>query len=365
MKANEKLVRNVLEEHYPQEFESIYESSPLIRYLEYKTQAMNASSKARGSFANLYAIYVLVEDYVNKKFHLDNGKYSSYEGMRFKEAFNRQRELPFGAKLQNHALNHRCNQEFSKKYSSETSAQPILRKSVGRYWINEQLVKVQIDSRTYNIAETVLKIIDRYVEARVNQTKEFISKCRYFKKHLQSKRREAKNFVLDQISPDKDARIFEIVSFCILKHFYSAKHILIGESKDSIEKVSLQLYKTGRTNANDGGIDFVMLPLGRVFQVTESLDFEKFFLDIGKLKRFPITFVIKRERDPNELYKEITEACKRKYENEAIRKEYMSCFEEIVTIPTLRERLDTVLANDLLASLLDELIKQYEFEFHF
>jgi len=41
----------------------------------------------------------------------------------------------------------------------------------------------------------------------------------------------------------------------------------------------LILYKTGRTNANDVGIDFVMKPLGRFFQVTETLDVRKYFLD--------------------------------------------------------------------------------------
>ena len=50
------------------------------------------------------------------------------------------------------------------------------------------------------------------------------------------------------------------------------------------------LYKTGRTNANDGGIDFVMRPLGRFFQVTETVDVNKYFLDIDKIQRFPLTF---------------------------------------------------------------------------
>ena len=48
----------------------------------------------------------------------------------------------------------------------------------------------------------------------------------------------------------------------------------------------MKLYKTGRTNANDGGIDFVMKPLGRFFQVTETLDFKKYFLDIDKIETF-------------------------------------------------------------------------------
>ncbi|WP_228056623.1 hypothetical protein [Microcoleus sp. LEGE 07076] len=34
-----------------------------------KTKAANKGSKSRGSFANLYAIYVLLEDYLLKNFH--------------------------------------------------------------------------------------------------------------------------------------------------------------------------------------------------------------------------------------------------------------------------------------------------------
>jgi len=44
-----------------------------------------------------------------------------------------------------------------------------------------------------------------------------------------------------------------------------------------VEEDNLELYKTGRTNANDGGIDFVMKPLGRFFQVTETTDVKNTF----------------------------------------------------------------------------------------
>ena len=35
--------------------------------------------------------------------------------------------------------------------------------------------------------------------------------------------------------------------------------------------------------------DLVMKPLGRFFQVTETIDVGKYFLDIDKVQRFPIT----------------------------------------------------------------------------
>ena len=60
----------------------------------------------------------------------------------------------------------------------------------------------------------------------------------------------------------------------------SDQQIYWGWSPDELNAEYLVLYKTGRTNANDGGIDFVMKPLGRFFQVTETIDAGKYFLDI-------------------------------------------------------------------------------------
>ncbi|WP_231586052.1 hypothetical protein [Crocosphaera watsonii] len=69
--------------------------------------------------------------------------------------------------------------------------------------------------------------------------------------------------------------------------------IFWGYSLEELTEDNLILYKTGRTNANDGGIDFVMKPLGRFFQVTETIDVNKYFLDIDKVQKYPITFVSK------------------------------------------------------------------------
>ena len=102
-------------------------------------------------------------------------------------------------------------------------------------------------------------------------------------------------FVLGLLAPNVDARIFEIVSFAILKYFYFDQTVFFGFEIDDIEEENLKLYKTGRTNANDGGIDFVMKPLGRFFQVTETTDVKKYFLDIDKLEKFPVTFVVKSD----------------------------------------------------------------------
>lgn len=120
---------------------AIYQASPLLQYINIKTKSAERGSKARGSFANLYAIYVLVEDYLKGDFPKKGG-YKDYEGAQFSSLFKRQRELPFGQKLQNHALNARMNDEFHKYFPS-VDARPIIRNvDTNRYWFNENLLLV-------------------------------------------------------------------------------------------------------------------------------------------------------------------------------------------------------------------------------
>ena len=222
-------------------------------------------------FANHYAVYVLVEDYINKGY-LKKGDYSKYQGSRFTDLFRRQRELPFGAKLQNHALNSRMNDEF-KKYFPDCSLIPIMRNvSTNRYWINENLLLVEVAGKKYNIARAIVKIIDAYVAAKRNAFETFITACEQIQALNKADTSKVQVFVKDLLKPNVDARVFEIVSFGILKHFYAGTVIYWGWSEDDLNEEFLTLYKTGRTNANDGGIDFVMRPLGRFFQVTETTD---------------------------------------------------------------------------------------------
>src|SRR3990167_2045868 len=118
-------IRDILTKHFGDKAEDLFKKSPLLQYINLKTVSATRGSKARSSFANLYAIFVLVEDYIQRKYHM-RGKYSKYEGARFSGLFKRQRQLPFGSKLQNHALNHRMNEEF-KKFFPQVDVTPILR----------------------------------------------------------------------------------------------------------------------------------------------------------------------------------------------------------------------------------------------
>jgi hypothetical protein len=55
-----KIIKTILEEKFGDVGDQILGESQLILYLNIKTQSSNKGSKSRGSFANLYAIYVLV-----------------------------------------------------------------------------------------------------------------------------------------------------------------------------------------------------------------------------------------------------------------------------------------------------------------
>ena len=158
---------------------------------------------------------------------------------------------------------------------------------------------MRISNRKINIAEAVIKIIDAYIEAKTGAFNDFISTCKKMQQIQSKKGNEVSKFISSLLKPNVDARLFEIVSYSILKEYYAGQVVYWGWAMDDINEEPLMLYKTGRTNANDGGIDFVMRPLGRFFQVTETLDVKKYFLDIEKVQRFPITFVVKT----NEKYR--------------------------------------------------------------
>lgn len=271
---------DILRRRFGDAAEDLLQKSSLLQYLNLKTRSANRGSKARGAFANHYALYVLVEDYLAQGFlAAKRGQYQKYEGARFTELFRRQRELPFGAKLQNHALNSRLNDEYAK-YFPTSDLRPILRdQAEQRYWINERLLVITVGTgrgkREVNIAEAIIEIIDKYIAAKRSAFEQFIAACEKIAALSAAAPDEAVAFVESQLQPNVDARVFEIISFAILKAHYGEQSIYWGWTTEALQQAFLVLYKTGRTNANDGGIDFVMTPLGRFFQVTESIDVNK------------------------------------------------------------------------------------------
>lgn len=359
-------IRNVLTSFFGKNAEAVLESSLLIQYLNEKTKSANRGSKARGSFANLYSIYVVVEDYINHGYHkAKKGKYADYEGAIFSYLFKRQRELPFGAKLQNHSLNNRTNSEFQKFFPTANLIPIIRNQETNRYWVNDSLLWIDINTKQYNIAEAVIAIVDEYVKTKQDSFVRFINQCQQMQTVGSKDKLGIKNFILSLLAPNVDARLFEIVSYSILRFYYIEQNIYWGYELEKVEPENLKLYKTGRTNANDGGIDFVMKPLGRFFQVTETLDFKKYFLDIEKIEKYPITFVIKSEDSIDEIKNKLESDALKTYPVKAIVKKYLDCIEEIINIPTLTTYLQTVEQNGLLLKVLDEIILQSKVEFNY
>lgn len=366
-------IEEILTQHFGKNASSVFDSSPLLGYLNHKTKAANRGSKSRGAFANHYALYVLVEDYILKGFGPSGsreGSYAEYEGARYTDLLQRQRELPFGQKLQNHALNSRLNDEFKKFYPS-IELQPIIRDvTKQKYWIQEDLLIVSIRCRTgqqhnINIATAVLEIIDAYVSVKREAFEAFLATCREIASISSSKFSNAVDFIESQIRPEVDARIFEIVSFSVLKAYYSDQHIYFGWSEASIGKKKLILYKTGRTNANDGGIDFVMRPLGRFFQVTETIDLGKYFLDIDKIQRFPLTFVVKSEDSIENIKEGIADYARAKYKIKAVVDSYIDAIEEIINIPKLLQCLRQVIDSGRVTDVMNEILQQSKVEFNY
>jgi hypothetical protein len=315
---------------------------------------------------------VVVEDYLKKGF--PDGKaavpYAKYEGARFTDLFRRQRELPFGAKLQNHALNSRLNDEF-KKFYPMVGKPPIVRDvQAQRYWVHEDLLLIQIRRKNgkdhiYNIAPAIIHIIDAYVATKKAAFEGFLETCRQIAQLGKKNPKQAVGFVIQQLQPNIDARVFEIVSYAVLKAKYGQETIWIGQTRDNVAEEVLVLYKTGRTNANDGGIDFVMKPLGRFFQVTETIDANKYFLDIDKVQRFPITFVVKSTENAEQIRAAIRMQAVAKYKIEVIVESYMKAVEEIINVNDLVRAFDQVVRSGRLQEVMDEVVIQSKVEFNY
>ena len=359
------IIINIIKEYFPEIHEDVFEKSYLIRYLNFKTKSASKGSKSRGSFANHYAIFVLVEDYINRGFLENESAYSDYDGAIYTELFTRMRELPFGQKLQNHALNNRMNDEF-KKFFPDVPHQPIIRDlKTKRYWINDNLLRIKVAGNFVNIANCIVEIINAYVAAKKSAFENFIEYSTKLSQLSGDDVQKAIDFINQQIQPNIDARVFEIVSYAILKSHYSDTLLYWGWTPEELNEENLILYKTGRTNANDGGIDFVMKPLGRFFQVTETLDFKKYFLDIDKIQRYPITFVIKTESPEDEIFEHLESSAHKMYGIKAFVKRYMESIEEVINIPKLNLIFSEQVNKNKVQEIMEEIVVQSRVEFNY
>jgi len=234
-----------------------------------------------------------------------------------------------------------------------------------RYWINENLLVIKTQVQTFNISAVVLKVIDAYIEAKKDAFERFIHDMEMLNGFQTEAPDRVYEFIHDLLRPNVDARIFEIVSYAILKEFYRGQTIYWGWTLQEIHEDFLVLYKTGRTNANDGGIDFVMKPLGRFFQVTETIDTRKYFLDIDKIQKFPLTFVIKSTETTEAILARLEAQARQTYGVDSVVKRYLACIDEVINIPILLDRFQQTVKSHGLDNIVTEVIAQSKVEFNY
>ena len=354
-KKPEEYIMNILEQYFPGRSQEIYDKSELIQYFNLKSNAIHGNSKSRRSLANWYAIYALLYYYKSEGF-INNPEYNTFEGFKYTPLFNFMRSLYGGSKLQNHALNSRVNGEFTNKISSDKG--PLIIINENKYLLNPSYLYVD----GQDLTDVFIDIINKYINLLI-QKDHYLSVILEELKEIDDVSQQ-KSKILNLLNEDTEARIFEIISYAILANHYKKIKVYIGYSRSELEEQYLQLYKTGRTNANDGGIDFVMKPLGRFFQVTEVDSYDKYFLDIDKVLKFPITFVVKTNYSKEEIYQQLSDFADNKSGGQKIIKsKYMNAIEEIITINELKTWLGALNKNEV-KHMIKDIETYYKLEFN-
>lgn len=334
MNIHEEFVREILEADFPDRYQAVYDTSPLLQYLDRKMKAVHGDSKTRRSLANLYAVYSVLHFY-QEDFYQSPDRYRQFDGYDYTRLFLFYRGLYGGSKLQNHALNSRVNGEFRNKFPHLRNDLMIARN--GKYLLHIDYLYAD----GCDISRTCCKVIERYMELLEEKDHEMFRVLQRIR--TLSKDAEKREALQKLLTEDAEARIFEIISYAVLKSHFQGVTVYFGYAPESVKAERLQLYRTGRTNANDGGIDFVMRPVGRFFQVTESGDYDKYLLDIDKVMHFPVTFVVKTEKSAEQVRQELDRYIRARSGGMAVIEEnYRSAVEEIITIGQLREWIDAL-----------------------
>lgn len=353
MKITETFIKDILKNDFPSNYQNIYDNSLLLQYLDKKMKAVHGNSKTRRSLANIYAIYSILH-YYQKDFYNSPEKYRKFDGYDYMLLFNYYRKLYGGNKLQNHALNSRVNGEFRNKFSTITNDLIIINN--GKYLIHiDYLYVYNID-----IIKTCCHIIEKYIKLLIAKDNSLLMILDELQGIADYNKKLEK--IRTMLSEDAEARIFEIISYAILKNHYKNIKVYWGYTRNSINEEELQLFKTGRTNANDGGIDFVMRPIGRFFQVTEVNNYDKYLLDIDKVMHFPITFVIKTNSPKAIVAKELNDYINTRANGMlVIEQRYKNAIEEIITINELCEWTNE-LSNDDIDGIIRDIDIYYKLE---
>jgi hypothetical protein len=321
---------------------NVNNNSILHQYITRKTKASERDSKARRSLGNLYALYVLCQDYLN----------GNETGSTFTDLMGRMKSMPFGAKLQNHPLDNRLNDEVRRQFGVSDDMLPVQPADLGSGRKARKISVMLLSENGMNPKDTaayVVSSIDKYIQIIDDNQTAYLNEI-----ETAAADKDIVDLVRQAFDYRSDARLFEIISFALLHiHFQQTEVTLIVNGVSKTE--CLCLYRTGRTNANDGGIDFVLKPLGKFFQVTETLDFKKYFLDFDKINRFQLSFVIKTELSSDEVREQISINAQRSLDAELVVR-YINLFDDIYTLNELKSILDWIQKSHELITQLKEII---------
>lgn len=329
---------------------NVQSNSIIHQYITRKTKASERDSKARRSLGNLYALYVLCQDYLN----------GNEKGSTFTDLMGRMKSMPFGAKLQNHPLDNRLNDEVRRQYGTSDDMLPVQPADLGDGRKARKISVALLSENGMNPKDTaayVVSSIDKYIQIIDDNQTAYLNEI-----ETAATDKDIVDLVKQAFDYNSDARLFEIISFALLYlHFQQTEVTLTVSGTTKTER--LCLYRTGRTNANDGGIDFVLKPLGKFFQVTETLDFKKYFLDFDKINRFELSFVIKTDLSSDEVREQIANNAQRSLDAELVAR-YINLFDDIYTLNELKSILDWVQkSHELIIQLKEIIINCFKLEY--
>lgn len=86
------------------------------------------------------------------------------------------------------------------------------------------------------MAKTIIKIIDKYIATKTNAFESFIESCQQINQLTEASQNEAVDFIIKLLQPNVDARLFEIVSYSILKYYYHEQTVFFGLQLEDIQQ---------------------------------------------------------------------------------------------------------------------------------
>lgn len=156
------------------------------------------------------------------------------------------------------------------------------------------------------------------------------------------------------------------MSYAVLKAKYHQETVWIGETKDTVSEEFLILYKNRANECQRRGHRFCHEALGAILPSNgETISVNKYFLDIDKVQRFPITFVVKSDETSDQIRAAIRAQAVTKYKIEAVVDSYMKAIEEIINVEDLVAAFDTVVKSGQLQTVMDEIVIQSKVEFNY